>query len=245
MKHLVTVVIPCYNEEKGIAEVIHGFHKGLLVKDAFEFDILVINNNSTDNTACVAKAAGARVIDEPKPGKGHAVITGFKNIHPEADFVIMIDGDNTYRPEEALRLLEPLHSDFCDVIIGSRLGGQIHNGAMTFLNRGGNWMFAHMVRLIYRVNITDVFSGYFAWKRNVVDELTPHLKVSGFAIEMEMITKMAKMKYQVYSVPISLHIRLGESSLRPFSDGFKILKIYTKNLRWAHNSNYDKNKVKK
>jgi glycosyltransferase involved in cell wall biosynthesis len=233
-KYLVTVIIPCFNEAEGITKVIKGFHKGLLIKDVFAFDILVVDNDSSDDTANVARKAGARVITETKRGKGNAMITGFAHIHPKADYVMMIDGDNTYRPEEALRMLEPLHSNFCDVVVGSRLAGRIRNGAMTPLNRGGNWIFAHMVRIIYHLNVTDVFSGYFAWKREIIDEIAPHFHAAGFAIEMEMITKMAKMKCQVNSVPISLHLRTGQSSLRPFHDGAKILKTFTRNLTWKY-----------
>jgi dolichol-phosphate mannosyltransferase len=235
----VTVIIPCYNEAEGIEKVVRGFHKGNLLKDVFDFDVLVIDNNSTDDTAIIAVNAGARVISEPRRGKGNAVRTGFANIDPKADYVMMIDGDDTYRPEEALRLLEPLHSGFCDVIIGSRLGGKITDDAMSTLNRGGNWMFAHLVRIIYRLNLTDVFSGYYAWKREIVDELAPHLHSQGFAIEMEMITKMARMKCEVYSVPISLNLRKGTSSLRPFHDGIRVLKTFTANLTWHHKMRKD------
>jgi glycosyltransferase involved in cell wall biosynthesis len=233
-KHIVTVIIPCYNEAESIAQVVKGFHRGNIAKDVFDFDILVVDNNSQDKTAKIAKKAGARVIYEPNPGKGNAMKTGFQNIHPEADCVMMLDGDNTYRPDEAMRMLEPLYSDFCDVVIGSRLGGRISNGAMSTLNRGGNWIFAHMVRIIYRLNITDVFSGYFAWRRDILEELEPHIHSSGFAIEMEMITKMARMDCDVYSVPISLDLRDGQSSLRPFYDGMRILKMFTRNLTWHY-----------
>jgi glycosyltransferase involved in cell wall biosynthesis len=242
-KNIVTVVIPCFNEAEGIEHVIKGFHKGQLVKDVFDFDILVVDNNSTDGTAKIAKKAGGRVIKEMKPGKGNAVKTGLANIHPDASYVIMIDGDDTYRPEEAFRLLEPLHSNFCDVVIGSRLGGKIRNGAMSRTNRGGNWMFAHMVRIIYRLNVTDVFSGYFAWKRGVIDDLAPLLRSSGFALEMEMITMMARMDCEVYSVPISLDLRKGNSSLQPFKDGMTILRTFTRNLTWHHLSTIDQKRI--
>jgi dolichol-phosphate mannosyltransferase len=158
--------------------------------------------------------------------------TGFQAIAPDAEYVVMLDGDGTYRPEEVIRLLEPLVTDFCDVVVGSRLSGKIHGDAMRFVNRGGNWIYTHLVRIIYRLNVTDVLSGYFAWKRCVIDELAPYLRSSGFAIEMEMITKMSRMKCQVYSVPISYHQRGGKSHLRPFYDGTRILRTFSKNLRW-------------
>jgi dolichol-phosphate mannosyltransferase len=232
-RQLVTVVIPCYNEARGIKKVIHDFHKSELTKEAFEFDILVVDNASTDDTYKIAQAAGARVIREPRKGKGRAMRTGFRNIRPDADFVVMIDGDDTYRPEEALRLLEPLHHGFCDVVVGSRLSGKIHGGSMSRLNRLGNWGFTHMVRLLYRANVTDVLSGYFAWKREVIEELTPHLHAPHFAIEMEMITKMSRMGCDIYSVPISLHQRKGEANLRPFGDGVPILLMFMRNLLWS------------
>lgn len=231
-KQLVTVIIPCFNEEASIKKVISEFHKGDIAEEAFEFDIVVIDNASTDNTANVARHAGARVINEPKKGKGNAVRTGFANIAKNANYVVMIDGDDTYRPEEVLRLLEPLHHDFCDVVVGSRLQGKIHGHSMSRLNLGGNWAFTHMVRFFYTVNVTDVMSGYFAWKSPVVKRLADQLRSQGFTIEMEMITKMARMRFDVYSVPISYYQRSGKSNLRPYHDGTRILNMLAKNIRW-------------
>jgi glycosyltransferase involved in cell wall biosynthesis len=231
-KLLVSVIIPCYNESASIAKVLRDFHKSSLAKASFVFDLLVIDNNSTDNTGDIARQAGARVILEPQKGKGHAMRTGFANIDPKAKYVLMIDGDDTYRPEEALRMLEPLHHGFCDVVVGSRLGGKVHGGAMRRFNRGGNWLYTHLVRLIYKANVTDVLSGYFAWKREVIDTLTPRLLSPGFTIEMEMITKMARMNYEIYSVPISYYPRAGHSNLQPIHDGIQILKMFFRNLRW-------------
>lgn len=226
----VLIIIPCYNEESSIAAVIDGVPKDGLAH-TYDIDVLVVDNNSTDNTARVAKAAGARLIHEPMQGKGHAIRAAFRNLG-DADYVVMLDGDNTYRPEELGRVLEPLNSGFCDVVIGSRLCGRISDGSMTMLNRVGNWIYSHLVRYSYHVNVTDVLTGYFAWKREVVDDLLPHLEAEGFAIEMEMITKMARLGNEIYSVPISYHARDGESTLSPFIDGARIFKTYAMNLRW-------------
>jgi dolichol-phosphate hexosyltransferase len=228
----ITVLIPCYNEASGIAGVISGFPREALANYGYELDVLVIDNNSSDNTAEVAAAAGARVIHEAKQGKGNAIRTGFYSIDHTTDYVVMLDGDDTYRPEEILRLVEPIDSGFCRVVIGSRLGGKISHGSMRGFNRLGNWLFSHMVRYSYRVNVTDVLTGYFAWHREVIEALRPHLKSNGFAIEMEMITKMARLGEEIYSVPISYHARAGESSLSPIGDGTRILRMFVANLRW-------------
>jgi glycosyltransferase involved in cell wall biosynthesis len=228
----VTVIIPCYNEEKGIAQVIKGFPRQKLRAHGYLLDVLVVDNNSTDHTARVARAAGARVITETKKGKGNAIVAGFNSIDVDTDFVAMLDGDDTYRPEEILRMLEPLNAAFCNVVIGSRLAGRITDGSMTGFNRMGNWIFSHLVRYVYRVNVTDVLTGYFAWTRPVIERLRPHLQSSGFAIEMEMITKMARMGEEIYCVPISYTSRAGESNLRPIRDGIRILRMFMASLGW-------------
>ncbi len=229
----VAVIIPCYNEEVGIATVINGFDRTELHRRGYELEIIVIDNNSTDRTAVIAHLAGARVIHERKKGKGYALRTGFNNIDPGTEYVVMLDGDATYDSSEVLRLLEPLRDNFADVIIGSRLGGKMEPGAMRLFNRAGNWAYTMLVRHFYQVGVTDVLTGYFAWKRPVIDNLTPHLTSSGFAIEMEMVTKMARMGYEIYSVPIGYSPRRGESSLHPIRDGYRILKMFFRNLRWS------------
>lgn len=237
----ITVLIPCYNEEGGIARVIRGFPREQISKQGFDFEVIVIDNNSKDRTAEVARESGATVIHEPKKGKGNAMRRGFYAIDKDTDYVVMLDGDDSYRPEEILRMVEPLDSNFCDVVIGSRLGGRILDGSMTTFNRTGNWVFSHLVRYFYRVNVTDVLTGYFAWKRESLEHLRPHLKSKGFAIEMEMVTKMAKLGEEIYSVPITYASREGESNLNPITDGFRILWMFTKNFFW----NPTKKKVQK
>lgn len=228
----IAVVIPCYNEAASISQVIAKFPRQALLEHGFELRIYVVDNNSTDATAAEASKAGAMVLHESKKGKGNALRTGFAGVAPDTDYVVMLDGDDTYSPEEILRIVEPLQSDFCDVVVGSRLGGRIQRTAMSRLNYFGNRLFTIAVRLLYRANVTDVLTGYFAWKKSALDTLRPHIKSSGFAIEMEMITKMARLGHQMASVPISYHPRQGESNLCPFSDGARILAMLLKNLTW-------------
>lgn len=229
----ITVLIPCYNEEEGIRHVIEEFPFDYLKKAGYDASILVVDNNSTDNTAKVAKSLGVKVLHEPNKGKGNAVRLGFKNISQDTDYVVMLDGDNTYKAKEIPRLVEPLVSGFCDVIVGSRLGGKTNKGALRVQNRLVNWGFAFLVRIIYRENLTDVLSGFFAWKREAVEKMNKHLTSEGFAIEMEMITKMVKLDFEVYSVPITYDVRKGQSKISAFTDGITILGTLVRYIFWS------------
>lgn len=228
----ITALIPCYNEAEGIGAVIDGFPVKELADRGFLLNVIVIDNNSSDLTAHVARSHGADVIYEANPGKGNAIRTGFFNIPNETDYVVMLDGDNTYLSSEIIRMIEPLDSGFADVIVGSRMGGKITEGSMDGLNRLGNWLFSFIVRVYYKVNVTDVLTGYFAWKKDAVISLRHHLKSEGFAIEMEMITKMGRLGLNIYSVPITYEARMGDSSLSPLRDGSRILKSFIQQMWW-------------
>ncbi len=232
MMKKIAIVIPCHNEEKGIVKVIEDIPLKLLKKRGYQTEVLVIDNNSTDRTAQVAEEKGARVIYEPKRGKGNAILAGFNALSDDTNYVVMLDGDNTYRPQEIFRLIEPLENNFCDVVVGSRLGGKIKKDAFKLQNRMVNWIYTFLVRQFYRANVTDVLSGYFAWKKEVIDELKHHLKSNGFSIEMEMITKMTLLKYEIYSVPITYEMREGETKIDSLKDGVSILSMLFKNLMW-------------
>ncbi len=232
MMKKITVLIPCYNEEKGIGKVIDGVPIKKSADLGFQTEIIVINNNSSDQTIKIANDKGAKIVSEKKQGKGNALKTGFRNVSMDTDYVVMLDGDNTYKSEEILRLIEPLENDFCDVIVGSRLEGKLNNYSLSSSHRLANWFFTFLIRRLYLVNTTDTCTGYFAWKKKVVDDLVPHLKSKGFAIEVEMITKMAKLGYRIYSVPITYDKREGDSKLSPYLDGIKIILILFKNLAW-------------
>jgi dolichol-phosphate hexosyltransferase len=229
----ITVLIPCYNEEQGIAKVIREIPREVLSGLGYTVEVMVIDNNSTDKTIEIAQQLGATIISEPKKGKGNAIKKGFLSISDDTDYIVMLDGDDTYKPSEIPRLIEPLESDFCDVIIGSRLGGKTLKGSLRFTNRIANWIYAFLVRQVYKANVTDVLSGFFAWRRGTLDNLKLHLNSDGFAIEMEMITKMVKLGSRIYSVPITYDVRKGESKIHALNDGFRILKMFFQNLNWA------------
>lgn len=236
MKKIV-VLIPCYNEEQGIGNVLKSIPMKKLRKLGFTIEAVVIDNNSSDKTVEVAKKYGATILSERKQGKGNAIKTGFMSITPDTDYVVMLDGDDTYKSNEIPRLIEPLDSGFCDVIVGSRLGGKIIDGSFKIQNRIVNWGYAFLVRSLYMANITDVLSGFFAWKREALDGLKLHLQADGFAIEMEMITKMMKLGYRIYSVPITYDVRQGETKISALKDGIRILTMCFKNLRWTPSAN--------
>src|SRR5690348_706119 len=138
MAKKVAVIIPCYNEAESIERVITELPRGQLLDRGIELSVYVVDNNCTDETTAIAKKAGATILFEPKCGKGNALRTGFNNIPDDADYVVMLDGDYTYSPAEVWRLLEPLHSNLCDVVVGSRLDGHIEKSAMSLTNRFGN-----------------------------------------------------------------------------------------------------------
>lgn len=228
----VAVLIPCFNEAGALDSVLKRIpHAGLSRIGALA-EVFVIDNNSTDGTSDIARAGGAHVIFEPNKGKGNAMRSGFSKIPPDFKYVLMLDGDGTYDPREMLRLIELLESDFCDVAMGSRLGGSLAPGSMQTVNRFGNWLFTNLVRQLYGANTTDVLTGYFAWKKSVVDRLSPHLESEGFALEMEMVTKMSQLGDTIASAPITYEPRVGESNLSPVRDGARILRVVFGNLFW-------------
>jgi glycosyltransferase involved in cell wall biosynthesis len=231
----ITLMIPCYNEEASIGQLIDDIPLEKIKSAGFKIEVLVIDNNSTDKTSIIAKSKGARVISEKSQGKGSAIRTGFASLPKDVDYIVMLDGDNTYKPSEILRLIEPLESGFADVIVGSRLEGKINGKAMTFSHRFANWIFTFLTRRLYNnANVTDTCTGYFAWTKHSIDVLNGHIKSKGFAIEAEMISKMSRLGLRIYSVPITYDPRPGQthSKLSPFKDALKIIFMLIRNKRW-------------
>ncbi|HJT57665.1 MAG TPA: glycosyltransferase family 2 protein [Ktedonobacteraceae bacterium] len=232
-KEKITIVIPCHNEEQGIACVLDNIPYSILERHGFEISVIVIDNNSSDRTAEIASSKGAQVIFEPAKGKGKAIRKAFEYIDNDTSYVVMLDGDNTYDPGEIPRLIEPITNNFCDVVIGSRLGGKVTKKALKAQNRLANWLYTFLVRCFYGANVTDVLSGYFAWRADVILRMRDHLQSDGFSIEMEMVSKMMKLDCSIYSVPITYRIREGETKLESLKDGVRILFTFSRNLFWS------------
>jgi glycosyltransferase involved in cell wall biosynthesis len=213
----ISIIIPARNEETGIGTVISQIPARELQETGYSYEVIVVDNGSTDRTAKIAAGLGATVICEPKRGKGNALRSGFAAVAKDTDYVVMLDADSTYQPREIPMLLAPLSCGHCAAVVGSRLDGRIKDGSMDIVNKCGNIFFSFLVRCFYRVHVTDALTGYLAFRREVVEILQPHLESNGFTIEMEMITKLAHLRQSICSIPISYHARAGTSNLRPFN----------------------------
>lgn len=231
MKKIV-ILIPCLNEEKGISLVLKSVPHKKLKKLGYLAEVVVIDNGSTDKTVEVAKKHKAKVLTEKKKGKGYALRKGFKSLGTKTAFVAMIDGDNTYKLAELPRLIEPVDSGFSNVVIGSRLQGNLKKGSFNLMNKLGDEFTTGIVRTFYRnANITDALSGFVAWDYKSVKKLSPHLVSGGFGIEMEMIAKMDKLGIRMHSVPITYDKRAGDTKIK-ITDSVKILYTFSRYLFW-------------
>lgn len=210
----VCVLVPTYNEAETIGDVVDGFHDEGLA------NVLVIDGGSTDGTDEIAREHGARVVQQSGSGKGQAVREALEMI--EAPYVVMIDGDATYRPEEADRLLDPLLAGEADHVVGNRFAN-MEPGAMSRLNRVGNRIINRAFRYVHGRELTDILSGYRAFTLSSVERLS--LSSDGFGIETELSVECVKRGVSTAVVPITYRARPEESqtNLRPFRDGAVIL----------------------
>jgi glycosyltransferase involved in cell wall biosynthesis len=211
----IAILIPCYNEELTIAEVVREFCEQIPNADIYVFD-----NNSTDRTVEVARQAGAKICSERRQGKGYVVQAMFRDI--EADFYVMVDGDHTYPSTEVHRLLAPILSGQADMAVGSRLTSHSKSEFKSF-NRWGNRFFLNVINSIFRQNLSDILSGYRAFNRRFVKNIP--IFGGGFEIEAELTIKALERGYRIIELPIDLTARpIGSSSkIRVLGDGFLIL----------------------
>lgn len=220
----VAIVIPTLNEEDGIVRVIDAIPQQRLQDDGYVVETVIVDGNSQDRTVERAKAAGARVILEEKKGKGKAIETAFKKI--AADYLIMIDGDNTYPADRIPAMLEALKE--YDVVIGSRLTGHIEKGAITRLNLAGNHMLTGLANTLYRTNITDLCSGLWGFRGNVTREI--NIAAPGFDLEANIFSECVKHGFTVGEVPVDYRVRIATSKLSPL-DGLIIAESLVVNVK--------------
>lgn len=212
----VAVLIPCHNEAPTIKRVVEAFRLELPAARIYVFD-----NNSADETAAVAREAGAIVIQEPRLGKGNVVQAMFRQI--DSDVYVMVDGDDTYPAEAVHRLVAPIRNGEADMVIGSRLQ-DASKSEFRAINRLGNRMYLFFVWSMFGIRVSDLLSGYRAFSRRFV--LGTPLFGGGFETEAEMTIRALTRRFRVTEVPVDLRNRQAGSSskIRIIRDGFLILK---------------------
>ncbi|WP_218656957.1 glycosyltransferase family 2 protein [Enterococcus hirae] len=218
----IAVLIPCYNEEATISTVIADFRRELP-----EAEIYVYDNNSTDTTYELAVACGAIVKKESRQGKGNVIRQMFFDI--DADYYLMVDGDDTYPAEAVHGLLDKLRSGEADMVIGDRLsnGTYFDENKRPFHDFGNNLVKNTITRL-YKTKIRDVMTGYRGFNRIFVKSFP--IMSSGFQIETELTIHALDKKFKLVELPIDYRDRPegSESKLNTFSDGFKVIMMIVK-----------------
>jgi len=212
----IAVLVPCYNEEAAIGQVVAGFRAALPTADIYVYD-----NNSRDETAAVARAAGAIVRRETQQGKGFVVRRMFADI--EADIYVLVDGDATYEAEVAPKLVAALVENQLDMVNGARVTEIV--AAYRPGHRFGNYMLTTLVAQIFGNRIGDMLSGYRVFSRRFVKSF-PALS-RGFEIETELTVHALELGMPVAEIATSYKDRpVGSASkLRTFRDGFRILFV--------------------
>ncbi len=211
----LAVLIPCYNEAVAIPKVVADFAAALPGADIYVYD-----NNSRDDTAAVARAAGAAVRRETLQGKGHVIRRGFADI--DADIYVLVDGDDTYDAAAAPQMVRMLIDEPLDMVTGRRLTEA--EAAYRRGHRLGNRVLAGLVRSIFGNRTGDMLSGYRVFSRRFVKSF-PALS-AGFEIETEMTVHALELDMPVGEVPTEYRARPpgSTSKLRTYADGLCILR---------------------
>jgi len=216
---LLSVVIPIFNEEPTISDVI-GRLKATMQKIGFKHEIIVVDDCSEDRSLEISKSQSVKVYSLKKHmGKGYALRVGFAKA--KGEIIATIDSDGSHRPEELPLLLTPILQDQADFVIGSRFLHEKPASAKK-LNAIGVRLFNVLIKIFTRTKVSDSQSGYRAMKSEILKNL--RLRSSEYEIESEMLVKTAQRGFRVKEVPISFEQRTyGTSRLDPVVDGFKIL----------------------
>jgi glycosyltransferase involved in cell wall biosynthesis len=213
----VSFLIPAYNEEATIGEVLDRI--AALGLDA---QVIVVDDGSTDGTAAIADAKGATVIRQANQGKGAAIRAGIPLV--DGDIAVIQDADMEYDPAEVPGLIEPIERGVADVVYGSRLSGGKPQRAYLFWHMVGNRFLSFVTGLLYNTTLTDMETGYKAFRADVLRSLD--LRQNDFAIEPEITGKICMRKLRIYELPISYYGRTyAEGKKITWRDGFKALWV--------------------
>jgi glycosyltransferase involved in cell wall biosynthesis len=219
---VVKVIIPAYNEEASIRNVIYDI-------PSLVDEIIVVNNNSTDATVQNAQQAGATVLSEPKPGYGNACLKGIDYIKQQKtapDIVVFLDGDYSDYPEELIKIIAPLIEDDIDFVIGSRVEKFREKGAMKPQQIFGNWLATFLMRVFFNSKFTDL-GPFRAIKYNTLLSLEMEDQTYGWTVEMQL--KILKQNFTYEEIPVKYRNRIGVSKVSGTLKGsiFAGIKILT------------------
>ena len=206
MKPIIKVIIPAYNEQDSIANVIRDIPK--IVNE-----IVVISNNSTDNTETNAKNAGATVLFENKKGYGFACLKGMHYISKQAikpDIIVFLDGDYSDYPEQLTEIIAPILKDNIDFVVGARVKELREAGAMTPQQVFGNWLATNLMKIFFAARFTDL-GPFRAIKYNQLVKLKMQDKTYGWTVEMQL--KALKQKLTYVEIPLKYRNRIGVSKV--------------------------------
>ena len=218
----VSFVIPALNEEGIVGKTIKSIPVEEIKEAGYEVEIIVINNNSTDNTEQEAREAGATVFLEMNRGYGNAYKRGFKEA--TGDIFVMGDADGTYPLEQSLNFINYIVEDGSDFVIGSRFKGSIEKGAMPALHQYiGNPMLTKMLNILFHADYSDTHCGMRAFTREAYEKM--ELKSPGMEFAIEMVIEAVENNLNIKEVPISYRKRGGgEAKLSSFDDGWRHIK---------------------
>jgi len=215
----VSVVIPCLNEAENIEACVVKARE-VLDRHGILGEVVVADNDSDDGSRELARAAGARVVHEPRRGYGSAYLAGFASARGE--FIVMGDADLTYDFDEIPRFVAELE-DGADMVIGDRMKN-IHPGAMPWLHRYvGNPLLSGFLNVLFRTGVSDAHCGMRAVRRDRLPQLD--LRTTGMEFASEMVIRAAKEDLDIRQFPIEYHPRGGESKLSSFRDGWRHLRF--------------------
>ena len=212
----IAVLIPCYNESRAIAQVIADFRAALPRADIYVYD-----NNSSDDTAQIARAAGAVVRHENRRGKGNVVRRMFSDI--DADIYVMVDGDGTYDAASAPQMIRQLEDEGLDMVVGCR--ASTADEAYRPGHRFGNKLLTGFVARLFGRQFRDILSGYRVFSRRFVRSF-PALS-TGFEIETEITVHALELRMPIGEIttPYGARAEGSESKLSTYKDGFRILRL--------------------
>lgn len=199
----ISVIIPVFNEQDAIEKVIGDIPSHLPT------EIIVVDNGSTDQTAKLAAAMGARIIRENRRGYGSACLAGIAATN-EPDIVVFLDGDYSDHPNEMPDLIAPILENRADLVIGSRVLGNSEPGALMIQARFGNRLATSLIKILFGVSYTDL-GPFRAIRYLALLDLNMRDKTFGWTVEMQV--KAAKQALKIQEVPVSYRKRIGVSKI--------------------------------